>query len=149
MYVLYAALATLGNIFKKRETAASKAVSVERSRNKRPREEGGSPIMEKVPAFMAERPTAIDEDPNPYVVQWGLLNRDIIVGDSRAAVEWSKNVVTPRDKAHVIESSDDLQIVLLGTQAVASVRILIYSYSYLALFDLIFLTYVFLVLIIS
>ena len=71
---------------------------------------------------MAERPIAIDEDPNPYVVQWGLLNKDTIVGDTRAAAEWSRNVVTPRDKAHVVESSDDLQIELLGAQAVASVR---------------------------
>ena len=78
--------------------------------------------MEKVPAFIAERPVAIDEDPNPYVVQWGLLNKDTIVGDTRAAAEWSKNVVTPRDRAHVVESSDDLQIELLGAQAVASVR---------------------------
>ena len=112
----------MGNIFKKRETAASKTVPVERVRTKRPRKEGGSPIVEKVPAFMAERPIAIDEDPNPYVVQWGLLNKDTIVGDTRAAAEWSRNVVTPRDKAHVVESSDDLQIELLGAQAVASVR---------------------------
>ena len=112
----------MGNIFKKRETAASKTVPVERVRTKRPRKEGGSPIVEKVPAFIAERPVAIDEDPNPYVVQWGLLNKDTIVGDTRAAAEWSKNVVTPRDRAHVVESSDDLQIELLGAQAVASVR---------------------------
>ena len=124
MHFSSAALATLGNIFKKRETAASKAVPVEKARTKRPRKEGGSPIVEKVPAFIAERPTAIVEDPNPYVVQWGLLNKDTIVGDSRAAAEWSKNVVTPRDKAHVVESSDDLQIELLGAQAVASVNII-------------------------
>ena len=123
LYVLFAALATLGNIFKKREVAASKVVLVEKARTKRPRKEGGSPIVKKVPAFIAVRPTAIDEDPNPYVVQWGLLNKDTVVGDTRAAVEWSKNVVTPRDKAHVVESSDDLQIELLGAQAVASVKI--------------------------
>ena len=123
MYLLFAALATLGNIFKKREATATKVVPVETARIKRPRKVGNSPIVEKVPAFLAERPTAIDEDLNPYVVQWGLLNKNTIVGDSRAAAEWSKNVVTPRDKAHVVESSDDLQIELLGAQAVAWVRI--------------------------
>lgn len=64
---------------------------------------------------------AVDEDPTPYVVQWGLLNKDTIVGDSRAAAEWSRNVVTHRDRAHVVESSNDLQIELLGAQALASV----------------------------
>lgn len=42
-------------------------------------------------------------------------------GDSRAAAEWSKSAITPRDKAHVVESSDDLQIELLGAQVVALV----------------------------
>ena len=80
-------------------------------------------MVEKVPVFLTPTPTAVEEDPNPYVVQWGLLNKDTIVGDSRAAAEWSKNVITPRDRAHMVESSDDLQIELLGAQAVASVKI--------------------------
>ena len=77
--------------------------------------------MEKVPAFLSLRPTAVEEDKGPYVVQWGLLNKDTVVGDSRADAEWSKNVVIPRDRAHVVESSEDLQIELLGAQAVATV----------------------------
>ena len=77
--------------------------------------------MEKVPAFLSPWPTAVEEDTGPYVVQWGLLNKDTVVGDSRAAAEWSKNVVTSRDRAYVVESSEDLQIELLGAQAVATV----------------------------
>ena len=56
------------------------------------------------------------------MVQWGLLNKDTVVGDSRAAAEWFRNVVTPRDKARVVESPDDLLIELLGAQAIATVR---------------------------
>ena len=63
----------------------------------------------------------IEEDSSPYVVEWGLLKKDTVVGDSRAAAEWSRNVITPRDRAHVVESSEDLQIELLGAQAVATV----------------------------
>ena len=51
--------------------------------------------MEKIPAFLTPRPTTVDEDPSPYVVQWGLLNKDTIVGDARATTEWFKNMVTP------------------------------------------------------
>ena len=111
----------MGSIFKKRETAAEKAVPTEVLRTKRPRKEGGTGPVERVPVFLSPRPTAVEEDQGPYVVQWGLLNKDTIVGDSRAAAEWSKNVVTPRDRAHVVESSEDLQIELLGAQAVATV----------------------------
>ncbi|KAK1392679.1 hypothetical protein POM88_011735 [Heracleum sosnowskyi] len=111
----------LNAIFKRREDHASKAVIVEIDRpSKRKKAVDGSPAMEKVPAFLAERPVLVDEDPNPFVVKWGLLNRDTVVGDSRAAAEWSRNVVTPRDVAHVVESSEDLQIELLGAQALAS-----------------------------
>ena len=118
---LFAAQVALGSIFKKRESAAEKAVATIIPRSKRPRKEGDPEVVENVPAFLSPRPTAIDEDASPYVVQWGLLNKDTVVGDSRAATEWSKNVVTPRDRAHVVESSDDLQIEMLGAQAVASV----------------------------
>ena len=90
-------------------------------REKRPRKEGKSPVIEKVPAFLTPRPVAVEEDSGPYVVEWGLLKKDTVVGDSRAAAEWSRNVVTPRDRAHVVESSEDLQIELLGAQAVATV----------------------------
>ena len=125
-YVLLAAQAALESIFKKREAAASKAVATEVPRTKRPRKEGDPLVIEKVPAFLTPRPVAVDEDPNPYVIEWGLLKKDTVVGDSRAAAEWSRNVVTPRDRAHVVESSDDLQIELLGAQAVATVRLEIF-----------------------
>ena len=121
----------MGSIFQKRETAAQKAVPTEVSRTKRPRKEGGTGPVERVPGFLSPRTTAIDEDSSPYVVQWGLLNKDTVVGDSRAATEWSKNVVTPRDRAHVVESSEDLQIEMLGAQAVATVS---FRNSYLAIF---------------
>ena len=48
---------------------------------------------------------------------------DKIVGDSKAAAEWSMSVITPRDQTHVVESFDDLQIELLGAQALASVSL--------------------------
>ena len=43
-------------------------------------------------------------------------------GRLKAAAKWSRNVVTPRDKVHVVESLDDLQIELLATQVVDTVR---------------------------
>ena len=55
------------------------------------------------------------------------------MGDARAAAEWSKNVVTPRDRAHVVESSEDLQIEMLGAQAVATVRPTSFPMSFLYL----------------
>ena len=90
-------------------------------REKRARKEGKSPIIEKVPTFLTPRSVPVEEDPSPYVVEWGLLKKDTVVGDSRAAAEWSRSVITPRDRAHVVESSEDLQIELLGAQAVATV----------------------------
>ena len=126
-YVIFltclAAQAALGSIFKKRETAASKTVAAEVPREKRARKEGKSPVIEKVPTFLTPRAVPVEEDPNPYVVEWGLLKKDTVVGDSRAAAEWSRSVITPRDRAHVVESSEDLQIELLGAQAVASVSL--------------------------
>lgn len=96
-------------------------VATEVPRVKRSRKGGDGPSVEKVPTFLSPRPPAVYEDPSPYMVQWGLQNKDTIVEDSRAAAEWFKNVITPQDKAHVVESSDDLQIELLGAPAVASV----------------------------
>ena len=97
---------------------------------KRPRKSGAEEVVERIPAFLAPRPKTVDEDPSPYVVQWGLLNKDTVVGDARAAAEWSKNVVTPRDRAHVVESSEDLQIEMLGAQAVATVRPISFPMSF-------------------
>ena len=119
---MFAALDRLNTIFAKREQAAAKVVPTEVQRVKRPRKSEAQEVVEKVPAFLAPGPKAVDEDPSPYVVQCGLLNKDTIVSDARAATEWSKNVVTPRDRAYVVESSDDLQIEMLGAQAVATVR---------------------------
>ena len=123
----------MGAIFGKREKGATKVVATEVQRTKRPRKEGDQVVVEKVPAFLTPKPTAVEEDPNPYVVQWGLLNKDTVVGDARAAAEWSKNVITPRDRAHVVESSEDLQIELLGAQAVATVRPRTYPISFISL----------------
>ena len=67
---------------------------------------------------------AIDEDPAPFEVGWGLRKMDTIVVDSKAVGEWSRSVITPRDQTHVVESSDDLQIELLGAQALAFVSLL-------------------------
>ena len=119
---MFAAQERLNTIFAKREKAAVKVVPAEVQRVKRPRKSGAQEVVETVPAFLTPRAPTVDEDPRPYVVQWGLLNKDTIVGDARAATEWSKNVVTPRNRAHVVESSDDLQIEMLGAQAVATVR---------------------------
>ncbi|XP_074358745.1 uncharacterized protein LOC141698038 [Apium graveolens] len=47
--------------------------------------------------------------------------RDTVLGSSEAASIWSKSVVIPRDRVEIVESSDDLQIEHLGSQAVASV----------------------------
>ena len=91
------AQAALGNIFKKWEAATSKAVVTEVPREKWPRKEGKSPVIEKVPAFLTPRSVAVDEDPSPYVVEWGLLKKDTVVGDLRVTAEWSRNVITPRD----------------------------------------------------
>ena len=102
-------------------------------REKRARKEGKSPVIEKVPTFLTPRAVPVEEDPNPYVVEWGLLKKDTVVGDSRAAAEWSRSVITPRDRAHVVESSEDLQIELLGAQAVASVS-LNFTQRFLSLF---------------
>ena len=133
---MFAAQERLNTIFAKREKAAAKVVPAEVQRVKRPRKSGAQEVVEKVPAFLDPRPTAVDEDPSPYVVQWGLLNKDTIVGDARTAAEWSKNVVSPRDRAHVVESSEDLQIEMLGAQAVATVRPISLSmlYFYLGIF---------------
>ena len=130
---MFAAQERLNTIFAKREKAAAKAVPAEVQRVKRPRKSGAQEVVEKVPTFLAPRPKTVDEDPSPYVVQWGLLNKDTIVGDTRAAAEWSKNVVTPRDRAHVVESSEDLLIEMLGAQAVATVRPIFLSMSFLLL----------------
>ena len=119
---MFASQERLGAIFAKREKAASKVLAAEIPQIKRPRKDGDQEVVEKIPAFLTLRPMAVDEDPSPYMVQWGLLNKDTIVGDARAAAEWSRNVVTPRDRAHVVESSDDLQIEMLGAQAITTVR---------------------------
>ena len=65
-------------------------------------------ITETVPSFAPERPTSLNEDPSPFVVTWGLQRRDTVAGSSEAAAEWSRSVVTPRDRLEIIESSDDL-----------------------------------------
>ena len=130
---MFAAQERLNTIFAKREKAAAKAVPAEVQRVKRPRKSGVQEVVEKVPTFLTPRAPSVDEDPSPYVVQWGLLNKDTIVGDARAAAEWSKNVVTPRDRAHVVESSEDLQIEMLGAQAVATVKPISLSMSFLYL----------------
>ncbi|KAK1397271.1 hypothetical protein POM88_007134 [Heracleum sosnowskyi] len=110
----------LAQVFKRREAAAASGTSVAVERvSKRGRTESGS-FSGKVPVFLAEPPTRVDEDPNPFVVKWGLRNKDIAVGDSQATAEWSKNVVTPRDWAHIVDSSKDLQIELMGSQAIAT-----------------------------
>ena len=70
-------------------------------------------------------------DPSHFEVGWGLCKMDTTIGDSKAAAEWSKSVVTPQDRAHVVESSDDLQIELLGAQAIASMSFLPYHLSFL------------------
>lgn len=46
------------------------------------------------------------------------------MGDTKASIEWSKKVVTPRDQARIVEDSDDLQIETMLSQAVAMVHIL-------------------------
>ena len=132
----FAAQERLNTIFAKREKAAAKVEPTQVQRVKRPRKSGAEEVVERIRAFLAPRPKTVDEDPSPYVVQWGLLNKDTVVGDARAAAEWSKNVVTPRDRAHVVESSEDLQIEMLGPQAVASVRPISLSmlYFYLEIF---------------
>ena len=120
-------------------------------REKKSRKRGKSPVIEKVPAFLTPREVTVEEDSSPYVVEWGLLKKDTVVGDSRAAAEWSKNVVTPRDRAHVVESSEDLQIELLGAQAVATVSPTLYAFLFRSLpfsllreFSICFFTYMFL-----
>ena len=103
-------------------------------REKKSRKRGKSPVIEKVPAFLTPREVTVEEDSSPYVVEWGLLKKDTVVGDSRAAAEWSRNVITPRDRAHVVESSEDLQIELLGAQAVATVSPTLYTFLFRSLF---------------
>lgn len=107
---------------------------VEKERSKRPRTENASVYVERVPAFIAEKAPLVEEDPTPFTVGWGLRNRDTTVCDSRAAAEWSRGVITPRDRAHIVESSDDLQIEVLGAEATTSVsfsQYFIYLMSYL------------------
>ena len=41
-------------------------------REKRARKEGKSPVIEKVPTFLTPRAVPVEEDPSPYVVEWGL-----------------------------------------------------------------------------
>ena len=77
----------------------------------------------RVPAFLAHKPV-VDEDPAPLEVGQGLQKMDTVVGDSKAAAEWSMSVITPQDQTHVVESSDDLQIELLGAQDIAPVSVL-------------------------
>ena len=74
-----------------------------------------------------DRPYQVAEDCSPFVVEWGLRKRDTVAGHSKAAVEWSKHVVTPRDRAHIVQSSQDEQVELLGCQAIASVCLLLSS----------------------
>ena len=99
----------IGRDFRQKGEGRDEGRGTEVQRVKRPRKDGAQEVVEKIPAFLTPKPTAVEEDLSPYVVQWGLLNKDTVVGDARAAAEWSKNVITPRDRAHVVESSEDLQ----------------------------------------
>lgn len=78
-------------------------------------------IEAAVPAFLDGRSALLDKDPGPFEVQWGLRNKDTVIGNSETAAIWSKSVISPRDQSHVVESLDDLQIERLGAQAIASV----------------------------
>ena len=109
--------------FKKREVAAV-GRGIETQRSKRARIEKVPFSEGRVPAFMANKPVAVDEDPAPFEVGWGLRKMDTVVGDSKVTVKWSRSVITPLDQTHVIESSDDLQIELFGAHVVASVSFL-------------------------
>lgn len=85
---------------------------------------------EMVPSFLAQGPVVVDEDYTPFTVTWGLQTKNTIVSDSRAAAEWSKSTITPRDWNHIVESFDDLQIEFLGAQAVALVSLIFFTYPF-------------------
>ncbi|XP_074351438.1 uncharacterized protein LOC141690546 [Apium graveolens] len=121
---LFVARAVLDTIFKKREARAAKGSAVETHRDKRVRIGDGPSVTvkEAVPTFLSQRPLSLDEDTSPFTVTWGLQRRDTVVGSSKAATVWSESVITPRDRAEIVESSDDLQIERLGAQAVASMN---------------------------
>lgn len=125
---LPAARAALDTIFKKREARAAKGSAVETHRDKRVRIGDGPSVtvQEAVPTFLSQRPPSLDEDTSPFTVTWGLQRRDTVVGSSEAAAVWSQSVITPRDRAEIVESSDDLQIERLGAQAVASVSLFLF-----------------------
>ena len=77
----------------------------------------------RVPSFLDNKPVSVEEDPSPFKVDWGLRKVDTTIGDSKATAEWSRSVFPPRDRAYVLESSDDLQIELLGAQSIASISL--------------------------
>lgn len=117
-------------MFLKREAAAAAGSGLNTSRSRKRQansddiEGVSSPTGTKMPEFL-NRPASIEEDSTPFEVQWGLRNKDTAVGDTRASMEWSKHVVTPRDRAQIVESSNDLQLESMLSQAVATVRIFI------------------------
>ena len=113
LFSLISARVNLNHVFKKREVVAAAGLGLETQRSKKARVEE-APSEGRVPSFLAKKPVLIEEDPSPFEVGWGLRNMETSIGDSKAAAEWSRSVVTPRDRAHVVESSDDLQIELLG-----------------------------------
>ena len=118
---LFSTKINLSHIFKKREAAAVVGLGIETQRSKRARIEEVPSLEGRVPTH---KPVAIGEDPAPFKVGWGLRKMDTVLGDSRATTEWSMSVITHWDQTHVVESSDDLQIELLGDQVLASVTVL-------------------------
>ncbi|KAL8154502.1 hypothetical protein AgCh_000019 [Apium graveolens] len=77
-------------------------------------------VETSAPAFLVERPPLLEEDPAPFVLSWGLRNKDTMVGSYEATAIWSQSVISRHDQMKIVEFSDDLQIVQLSAQDIAS-----------------------------
>lgn len=118
------ALTALNAVFQKRERMAEQRSGVNTQRSKKVKtglttEAEGSEV---VPAFLTHSERIdVSEDPSSFEVGWGLRKKDTVVGDTHRAAEWSRSIVTPRDRVNVVESSDDLQVENLGAHGIATV----------------------------
>ena len=117
LFSSFSSQSALNNIFRKWEANIQGSKKAKAS---------DAPEPDWVPAFFAPRPHSVDEDPTPFSVERVLRKKGTIIGGSWSAAEWSKSVITPRERAHVVKGSDDLQIKFLGAQAMASVIFLTY-----------------------
>ena len=73
--LIFLAQGALDTIFRKWEVVVALGYGMDTQRFKKPKASYTSE-RERVPAFLSPRTTAIDEDPTPFSVRWGLRNKE-------------------------------------------------------------------------